>query len=266
MPQISIETGLSIYYEIEGEGKPLVLVQGLDRDHNGMMAQRKELAKFFQVISFDARGTGQSDTPEGPYTCRQMAEDIYGLLKALEVEKAHLIGASLGGHIVQEFAINFPEMTGKIVLMCTFAKSDHYLKSMGRFWVNAIEKMGHAQLCEEIMHWSYTRTYFEEQKSRLDNARQKLRELDATYNIKGFKLKIEAADNADTTDRLHHIKAPTLILGGELDFFISPSFSEEQLGKKIAGSRFEVIKGGAHAFYEEKPDEVNKAILSFLTD
>ena len=65
MPQITIETGLSIYYEIEGEGKPLVLVQGLDRDHNGMMSQRKALSRVFQVISYDARGTGQSDTPAG---------------------------------------------------------------------------------------------------------------------------------------------------------------------------------------------------------
>ena len=152
MPQITIETGLSIYYEIEGVGKPLVLVQPLDRDHNGMMSQRKELAKFFQVISFDARGTGQSGTPQGPYTCRQMAEDLQGLLKAIGVNKVHFVGASLGGQIVQEFAINFPEMTERIVLMCTIAQSDHYLKSLGGFWISTIEKMGHAHLCEEIMH------------------------------------------------------------------------------------------------------------------
>ncbi len=264
MPQITIETGLSIYYEIEGEGKPLILVQALDRDHNGMMSQRKALSRVFRVISFDARGTGQSGSPQGPYTCRQMAEDISGLLKALGVDKAHLIGASLGGQIVQEFAINFPEMTESIVLMCTIAKSDHYLQSMGRFWNNAIEKMGHAELCEEIMHWSYTRTYFEEQKSRLDFARQKLKELDPSYNMKGFKWKVEAGISADTSDRLHMIKAPTLIMAGELDFFISPSLSEQQLAHNIVGSRFEVIKDAAHAFYEEKPEEVNKSILSFL--
>ena len=161
--------------------------------------------------------------------------------------------------------LTFPEMTERIVLMCTFAKSDHYLQSMGRFWINAIEKMGHAQLCEEIMHWSYTRTFFETQKSRLDAASQKLKELEASYNIKGFQWKAEAGINADTTDRLHKIKVPTLIMAGELDFFISPSLCEQQLAKNIAGSRFEVIKDAAHAFYEEKPEEVNKSILSFLT-
>ena len=85
MPKVIVENGLNIYYEIEGKGDSVVLVQGLDRDHNGMMAQRKELAKHFQVIAYDARGTGQSDTPRGPYSCRQMADDLYALLKGLGI-------------------------------------------------------------------------------------------------------------------------------------------------------------------------------------
>jgi pimeloyl-ACP methyl ester carboxylesterase len=115
------------------------------------------------------------------------------------------------------------------------------------------------------MHWSYTRAYFEEQRPRLDAARQKLKELDASYNIQGFQWKVEAGINADTTDRLRQIKAPTLIMAGELDSFISPSLSEQQLAQNIVGARFEVIRGAAHAFFEEKSDEVNKSILSFLT-
>ena len=96
MPTVKIESGLNIYYEIDGQGDSVVLVQGLDRDHNGMNSQRKELSKHFQVIAYDSRGTGKSDTPQGPYTCRQMADDLYGLLKVLQIEKAHIIGASLG--------------------------------------------------------------------------------------------------------------------------------------------------------------------------
>ena len=83
--------------------------------------------------------------------------------------------------------------------------------------------------------------------------------------MKGFQWKVEAGISADTSDRLHKIKAPTLIMAGELDFFISPSLSKQQLANNIVGSRFEVIKDAAHAFFEEKPEEVNKSILSFLT-
>ena len=110
MPHVTIDSDLTIYYETEGQGDSVVLVQGLDRDHSGMISQRKELSKDFQVIAYDARGTGQSDTPEGPYTCRQMAHDLRGLLKALKIEKAHVIGTSLGGNVAQEFAISFPEI------------------------------------------------------------------------------------------------------------------------------------------------------------
>ena len=265
MPKIKIESRLNIYYEVEGQGDSVVLVQGLDRDHNGMNSQRKELAKHFQVIAYDARGTGQSDTPQGPYTCRQMADDLYGLLKVLQVEKSHIIGASLGGHVAQEFAIVYPEMTASLILMCTFSKPDYYLRSIGRFWINAIEKIGHVHLCEEIMHWAYTRQFFETQREKIDSARQKLKEMEGKYNVKGFQWKAEAGVNADTSDRLDKIKAPTLVMAGELDYFIPPSLSEQQLVRSINGSKFVLIKEAAHAFFDEKSDEVNREILTFLS-
>jgi proline-specific peptidase len=265
MPKIKIESGINIYYETEGQGDVVVLVQGLDRDHNGMISQKKDLSKDFQVIAYDARGTGQSDTPQGPYTCEQMADDLRGLLKALKIEKVHIIGASLGGNVAQEFAISHPEMTASLILMCAFAKPDYYLQSMGWFWVSTIEKIGHAQLCEEIMHWAYTRSFFDTQRQRIDSIRQKLEELEGTYNIKGFQWKAEAGINADTTDRLDKIKAPTLVMAGELDYFIPPSLCERQLAKCINRSRFTVIKDAAHALFDEKPEEVNKEIRAFLS-
>ena len=265
MPKIKIESGIHLYYEIEGRGDVVVLVQGLDRDHNGMISQRKELSKDFQVIAYDARGTGQSDIPRGPYTCGQMADDLCGLLKALKIKRAHVIGASLGGNVAQEFAINFPEMTASLVLICTFAKPDYYLQSMGWFWVSTIKKIGHARLCEEIMHWAYTRSFFDTQRQRIDSIRQKLEELDETYSIEGFQWKAEAGINTDTTDRLHKIKTPTLVMAGELDYFVPPSLCERQLAECIDDSRFTIIKDAAHALFDEKPEEVNREIRAFLS-
>jgi pimeloyl-ACP methyl ester carboxylesterase len=95
--------------------------------------------------------------------------------------------------------------------------------------------------------------------------RQKLKVQEAGYDIKGFQWKAEAGINADTRDRLHTIKIPTLVMAGELDYFVPPSLCEDQLVRHIDGSRFEVIKGAAHAFFDEKPDEVNRVILSFLS-
>jgi pimeloyl-ACP methyl ester carboxylesterase len=76
MPRIRIDNGLQLYYEIEGQGEAVVLIQGLDRDCYGMMAQRRALSSCYQVVAYDARGTGKSDTPQGPYTCTQMAGEL----------------------------------------------------------------------------------------------------------------------------------------------------------------------------------------------
>jgi len=265
VPRIKIDTGLHLYYETEGEGEAVILVQGLDRDHRGMALQMKALADRYRVISYDSRGIGQSDTPPGPYTCAQLADDIRGLLEALGIAKTHLIGASLGGLVVQEFAINYPGMTESIILMCTFARPSSDMQSTGRFFIDSIESRGHAQICEEMMRQAYSSTYLENEKQRFDAAWEKLRELEATYNIRGFQWTAEAGLSGDTRDRIGSIKAPALVIAGELDELVPPSLCEEQLVRSISGSRLVVIKEAGHLFFEEKPEEVNREILAFLS-
>jgi pimeloyl-ACP methyl ester carboxylesterase len=264
MPHIKLNNGLTLYYEIEGTGPAVALVQGLDRDHTGMRFQRKALVKHFQVITYDARGTGLSGTPEGPYTGVQMADDLALLLKELGIANAHIIGASMGGAVAQEFALKYPEMTGRLILFCTYCKSDAFIRQLARFWVDAVEKTGHALLCEGIMPWLYTREFFENQQMALDWARKVIREQESLYSIKGFKWKAEAAVNADTSGRLHLINVPTLVVAGEFDMVVPPALCEE-LSRGIKGAEFRIIKGGAHAFYDEKPFEVNEVILDFLS-
>lgn len=266
MPRIAIDAGLHLYYETEGQGDAVTLVQGLDRDHGGMASQMKALAEYYRVISYDARGVGQSDTPPGPYTCEQMADDIRGLLAALGIGKTHLIGASLGGMVVQEFAIKYPEMTGGIILMCTFAKPSSDMQSTGRFFIHAIEQMGHAYICEQMMRQAHSCTYLEAEKQRFDAAWEKLRETDPTYNIRGFQWTAEAGLSADTRDRVGCIKAPTLVMAGDLDCLATPSLCEEQLVRPISGSQLVIIKDAGHLFFDEKPEEVNREILAFLSN
>ena len=265
MPKVKIENGVGLYYEIEGQGEAVVLIQGLDRDCYGMMAQRRALSSCYQVVAYDARGTGKSDTPQGPYTCTQMADDLYGLLKAIKIERAHLIGASLGGIVALECAIAYPEIVRSLILMCSFAKPDYFLQNLGRFWVRAIEKLGHALLCEEIMQWVYSREFFETKRQEIETARERLRAMEETYDIKGFQWKAEAGINADVSDRLDKVNVPTLVMAGELDHMAPPSLCERQLVKAINGSRLVIIKGAAHALFDEKPNEANREIMVFLS-
>ncbi len=265
MPRIRIDTGVHLYYETEGQGDAVILVQGLDRDHRGMALQMKALAESYQVIGYDGRGVGQSDTPPGPYTCEQLADDIRGLLTALGIARTHLIGASLGGLVAQEFAINYPGMTESLILMCTFARPSSDMQSTGRFFIDSIEQMGHAHICQEMMRQAYSCKYLEAEKERFDSAWEKLRDMDATYNIRGFQWTVEAGLSADTRDRVSSIKVPVLVLAGELDDLVPPSLCAEQLVRPIIGSRLVVIKDAGHLFFDEKPGEVNREILAFLS-
>ena len=121
MPRVELPTGIGIYYETVGAGEPLLLIMGTGADHSLWDDTAKAYAQRFQVISFDNRGTGQSDHPRDPeqYTMRTLAEDAVALLDALEIESAHVSGLSLGSAVAQELAINHPGKVRSLQLHCT---------------------------------------------------------------------------------------------------------------------------------------------------
>ncbi len=118
MPKISVN-GLRLYYEIEGDGEPVVLIPGFAAGRETWFRQTPALSRNFRVITFDPRGVSESDKPEGPQSISLLADDLAHLLQALGISSAHIIGASFGGFVAQEFALRYPFMTRKLVLCCT---------------------------------------------------------------------------------------------------------------------------------------------------
>ena len=121
MPTINVN-GLNMYYEEHGQGEPLLMIQGLSAHSLHWLMQTPVMAQHFRTIVFDNRGAGRTEAPEGPYTIRQMADDTAGLMDALQVERAHVVGISMGGIIAQELAINYPQKVNKLVLLSTIGK------------------------------------------------------------------------------------------------------------------------------------------------
>ena len=116
--------GIKINYKVEGEGNPLVMIMGFGSPRSGWSSQIPFFKKHFRVVTFDNRGAGKSDKPAGPYTTKMMADDAVKLMDALGIQKADIVGASMGGMIAQELAINYPEKAGKLVLACTYPCKD----------------------------------------------------------------------------------------------------------------------------------------------
>jgi 3-oxoadipate enol-lactonase len=116
---------INIYYEIHGKGEPLVLIMGYGLSSAAWSPVLPALAQKYKVITFDNRGAGKSDKPDGPYTMDMMAGDLAGLLDAIRIKAAHIFGISMGGMIAQHFALRYPERVRSLILGCTTCGGSH---------------------------------------------------------------------------------------------------------------------------------------------
>lgn len=232
MPFISAN-GIRIYYEIHGEGEPLVLIPGLASDITEYAAMIREFAQSYQVIAFDNRGAGRTDKPDVPYSIDLMAADTACLIKALGIKPAHVLGISMGGRIAVALALGHPEHVKSLILVSTFVKRvplgwlGHLLMT-SMLWVPVLQSLGKQQ-----------RQPF----SAL--ARQR-----------------DASRNYDAADRLGEIAVPTLIIHGTTDH-LAPFPLAEEMHAGIKGSKLIAYKGGhLVAFLNQK--QFVSDVLSFV--
>src|SRR5258708_6484535 len=122
MPYVRVND-IQMYYELEGEGEPLALIVGLGTDISEWDVIIRWLANKYQVLAFDNRGAGRTDKPDIPYSIEMMAEDTAGLMQALGMKQARVLGISMGGRIALTLALRYPERVKKLVLVSTSARS-----------------------------------------------------------------------------------------------------------------------------------------------
>lgn len=268
MPRTKLN-GVNIYYEVYGEGEPLVLIMGLGGPASGWIFQVRTFRKHYRVVVFDNRGVGKSSKPREPYTIRTMADDTIALMDHLGIDTAHVIGTSLGGMIAQELAVSYPERVNKLVLVCTTADTadlnEKVIHEMGLKAgasaedLEALNNKDLQKVMSAVTSLAFNRRFF--RICMVPIFRLSLRFL-GVYGIKG---QLRAADSHNTLDRLHQIKAPTLIIAGTEDRII-PFASSELIAGKIPGARLVSFEGGSHAFFVEMSRRFNKAVLDFLKE
>ena len=246
---------MKLAWERHGVGAPLLLIHGLGYARWGWEPVLEPLARAFDVILFDNRGIGESDAPPGPYTVPELAADALQVLDEAEVERAHVLGTSLGGMIAQELALSAPERVDRLVLVCTtpggtesFPMPERTVQlltsgaTLRQFVENALADRPDAELVERI-----------------------LRHREATEQpLEAWSAQAAAGATFDALDRIPRIEARTLILHGTEDAVVD-SRNSALLGLRIPNARVEVLPGGGHLFFWEQPERFVELVTEFLT-
>jgi 3-oxoadipate enol-lactonase len=262
---IADSAGVRIAYEVAGAGPPLLLVHGLGYARWGWEPVVPALAEEFTVLTFDNRGIGASDVPEGPYSARAMAGDAVSVLDAAGIDRAHLVGTSLGGMAAQELAIGWPERVDRLVLACTtpggadaFPLPERTLRLMAEAPALAPE----VALRRFVENALADRTVMERPDlvQRIYEKR-----LEFPPDPSGWQAQAAAGASHDAFSRLHEIRAPTLILHGTDDGVVDQR-NAVILERAIPNARLVMFPAAGHLFFWEEPERFVEAVRDFLRE
>jgi 3-oxoadipate enol-lactonase len=256
--------GIKIAYGVCGSGPPLVLIMGYRLSSLAWPLDFIEgLAERFTVVVFDNRGTGASDKPTIGYEIANMARDVRGLLDHLEIERANILGYSMGGAIAQEFVRQFPERVLAMVLcatMCGGARAIYASPSVIRV-MRELDGLKPEEIARQIWRVTYSPGYLENHRELAEN--QMRREIAAPTPLHAADLQFQAFAEFDCSKALANIRAPTLVLTGDLDQLISPQNSKFIAGL-IPGATLIVIPSCGHRLMWEATEQCVGLVTEFL--
>jgi len=269
--------GIKISYRIFGNGFPVIFIHGYGAKKEIWKPQVVEISKRFQVITFDLRGTGESDRPNIPYTMKMMAEDVNGLAEFLKIKKAHIIGRSFGGMIAQNFALLFPQKVEKLVLIATnYGRANtEWVEIPKNGRLEEVETLKHAPLkaFKQKSKWVFHIKFRKEMEA---NPTKKFYDIfsmedlirESTVNPsrpQDIINQAEAMKTHYTLEKLNEIKNKTLLIAASHDRQTPASIMVE-MNNKIPNSELKIINEAGHFMTLSRASEVNKIILEFLKD
>jgi 3-oxoadipate enol-lactonase len=223
---------INVYYEVHGEGPPLILIPGLRSRVSEYGRVIEILSRTRRVVAADNRGAGGTDKPDSPYSIEMMSDDTAGLMGALDLPRADVLGVSMGGRIALALALRHPRLVRRLVLVSTSSGPGGNLGWSGRLLsftlrVPLIRKLGRDP-----------------------------------QPYAAFVRQREASRHFDCTDRLHELSVPTLIAHGTKDRLV-PFSRAEAMHERIRGSKFLALRGG-HLVLFFRPQQCADAVEAFL--
>jgi pimeloyl-ACP methyl ester carboxylesterase len=265
--------GANLWYEVTGDGEPVMQIHGAGFGHFNFGPCTPELSRHFRVVNYDMRGYGKSDRPIQHYDMEVWADDLAGLMDALGIDAAHIHGSSMGGMIAIVFAGKYPEKTVSVVINCAAAKLGRTGRLIFKNWID-IARLDPAgpgsRILAELIAWqALSKRFLEtpEGVAAIDTIQQILRD---SNRIEVFTAACEAMCAMDIEEWLPRISSPALVLGGDEDVMTpwdqGPNGAGQQaIYEGIANAEKHVIRGSNHSTIFDNADEHNRVVIDFFT-
>ena len=265
MPTVKVND-IQIYYEVHGEGFPLIMIMGLSANVDWWDPRMiQKLSKNFKLVMFDNMGAGRTDVSDRRYTIKSFAEDTIGLMNILGISRAHIIGVSMGGMIAQELALNYPEKVEKLVLYstnCGGAKSVLASQEVLGTLTTDRSTLSPEETVRMTIPLLFTEDFIKKNPDLVELSIQQI--LRAPISNEAFMHQLNAIMEFDTYDRLPQIRASTLILHGKRDILVPPE-NGSVLAEAIPNAKLVYFENSAHGLVEEM-EKVVHVLLNFLTE
>lgn len=254
IPKCTINN-VDLFYEIKGEGEPLIFTHGASWDHKQWDKQVDYFSQYYQTITWDVRGHGGSSLPKGKVFAEDFIKDLIGLMDHLEIKNAHLCGLSMGGHISLQTAIYQPEYVKSLILIGTpftnkFNWYEKLLVPVNRF-SNLFIPMS---LSAKIQ--AYTLSKFNKTNNNY------IYSTVASMSYKNWVRIWAAVSRMESRDKLDKVNCPTLILYGDQDTMVRRQ--QDYLHNNINKSQLKIIENAHHATNLDNPNQVNEIIHQHL--
>ena len=263
MSYVRTSDGCRIHYRVTGRSSapPVLMIQGLGMDKHGWDIQRLVFSLRYRVIALDNRGSGRSDTPIGDFDLRRMAADAVAVLDDVGVERAHVVGASMGGAVAQLRTVLWPERVRSLTLVCTSCRNRTWRNELLQSWAWNAQRNGMGVMAGDAARWVIGPRSFR----RIVPVIGWLGPLGFGRSSESFAGQVKAIVAADDSlaNQLTTISVPTLVVVGNQDI-LTPRGDSEELAELIPTAELVVISGAAHGLMIEHATTFNRILGDFL--
>ncbi|TCP24958.1 3-oxoadipate enol-lactonase [Scopulibacillus darangshiensis] len=250
-------------YEEKGTGVPLILLHGVGLDHTMWDEQIDGLSQHYRVIAYDMPGHGGSEHPPAPHTLPQYAEHLAALMNYLDIDRAHIVGFSMGGMVAQSFAVSYPAKVDTLTIMSAVADRPEEKREAVLSRVAEVKEIGPAQTIEPAIQRWFNQTFVEKNQEVVGRIRCRLQRNDPESYLAAYTL--FATADQELWPMLSGISQSALIMTGEHDMGSTPEMAGA-MGRKIRQSTLAIIPGVKHMLPIEAAEVVNERIHRFIME